>query len=487
MSTTIASHGTPTGSVFGVVGSTIGTDAGVAYLKIDSDTLNDGWGSPLTPTPTPTITPTPTPLPFPTQSFSCVSLEASSSAKCNNEFKLYWETDNVTNLSYLVSWTRPATSVDPVYVFGNNTTSSFTNNETSSFGTSIFVPPDLYNIGFTRPSSVVDSAAIKVTAFGSGKIRAASLYGYSTGTSPISLKANGIAGNYIWHSRNLSGNLFGGTAGKISGIQNSPTQVVTASLVGSPSIELLEIVGYNDNLTFVPRELKECGAPTPTPTPVPTATPTPTPTTTTTPTPTPTITRTPTPTLTPTPTPTGGPTFTPTPTVNATNTPTPTPTPSLTSTPTTTPIPTSTPTPTPMPKTIKVWLDYDVHGRAQASWIDSGGIYRSSGLLNGNPYTTPPELNGLCIFEGSLNIVYGTNYRMQYSCAASDPRSLSYQIDAVTNLNGEYSFVYVDSYGVSRTASGNFTVPNTSIYAIACGVSVTSASKGSASVSSRRC
>lgn len=488
MSNTISSHGTPTGSVFGKIGEIIGTDLGIAYYKGDADTLNDGWGNPLTPTPTPTITPTPTPVPFPPQSFSSTQVEASGSVKCSNEFKLFFETDSITNISFAATWSRAASVNDPVYVFGNNTTSSLIGGETAYYSTVYNINPNILNFGFTRPSNNIDSGSIKVSTFGAGKIRSATVYGYSNGTSNVAMKVSYIAGRYIYHSRNLSGNLFSGTGGIISSVQSGSSQTVTSSLVGVPSIELLEIVGYNDTLTFDPRELKECGplpTPTPTPTPFPTATltltptPTPTPTRTPTPTPTPTIDPSATPTPTPTPTPTGAPTRTPTPT--------PTTTPAPTSTPTSTPTLTPTPTPTMSPSTQKIWMDYDNYGRAQASWIDEIGNPQSTGVLTGTPFTTPTQFNGICITAGSLNIVYGTNYRIQYSCAQPDPRSISYQIDATTNLNSEYSFVYVDPYGVSRTASGTFTAPNSPVYAVACGVSVTSVSKGTATVSARRC
>jgi hypothetical protein len=137
MSNTIASHGAPSGSVFGKIGEIIGTDIGVAYYKSELDTLNIGWGNPLTPTPTPTTTPTPTPVPFPTQSFLCTQIEATASVKCNNEFKLFYETDSVTNISINISWGRPATQEDPVYLFGNGAVASLFDNETSYFNTLI--------------------------------------------------------------------------------------------------------------------------------------------------------------------------------------------------------------------------------------------------------------------------------------------------------------------------------------------------------------
>jgi hypothetical protein len=460
MSNTIASHGLPSGSVFGKIGETIGTDIGAVYYKEEKDTLNIGWNTLfiLTPVPTPTLTPTL--IPFPTQSFSSNRLEATGSVKCNNEFKLFVKTDGTTNLSFNASWGRPATQNDPVYLFGNNTTSSLSNNETSYFSTISNINADTFNFGFTRESSEIDSGSIRISTFGEGKIRSATLYGYSTGTSAVILKS-AHTGRYIYHTRNLSGNLVNGTGGIISSVQSGSTEIVTASLVGTPSIELLEIVGYNDVLEFDPRELKECPTPTPTLTSTQTQTVTPT------------ITGTQTQTITST--------FTSSPGMTMTPTETPTETPTLTATITPTPTPTSTPI-----LTKKIWIDYDNYGKAQASWLDEYGNYQETGLLSGTPYTTPTELSGICIAEGSLNIVYGTNYRERPSCDQSDPRSISYQIDAVTNLNNEYSFVYIDPYGVSRTASGIFS-PNSPVYAVACGVSITSVNKGSATVSTRRC
>lgn len=496
MSNTISSHGAPTGSVFGKLGEVIGTDQGIAYYKEDADTLNDGWGNPLTPTPTPFPTITPTPIPFPPASFACIYFEATSSVKCNNEFKIEWSTDNVSNMSYIIRWSRPATILDPVYIMGNNATSSLINNQISYTGTLYNAAPNDFNIGFTRPSNTEESATIKVSMFGDGdgKIRSISVYGYSNGTSDVVLKSPNISGKYIYHTRNLSGNLFNGTGGIISSTQSGSNQVISASLSGNPSIELLEIIGYNDVLSFDPREIKNCGVSTPTPTPFPTVTPTPTFAASPTPTPTPSLTVTPT--LTPTPTATGAPThtLTPTPTPTATGEPTFTPTPTttpaptstLTPTPTPTVAPTVTPTPTVLP-TNQIWLDYDNLGRAQAMWVDVYGMLQTSGLLTGTPYTTCPQFDGLCIKTNSLNVTYGTNYRMKYSCGNTDPRTVSYQIDAVTNITGEYEFTYIDPYGVTRSANGSVSTSNTSVYAVACGVSIVSVSKGSAAVSARRC
>jgi len=69
MSNTIASHGYPTGSVFGNIGEIIGTDVGQAYYKQLFDTQNVGWVNPRTPTPTPSPTPTPTPSPTPVPTY----------------------------------------------------------------------------------------------------------------------------------------------------------------------------------------------------------------------------------------------------------------------------------------------------------------------------------------------------------------------------------------------------------------------------------
>ncbi len=407
MSNTIASHGTPSGSVFGKIGEIIGTDVGVAYYKAELDTLNIGWGNPLTPTPTPTTTPTPTPVPFPTQSFLCTEIEATGSVKCNNEFKLFYETDSVTNISINISWGRPATQEDPVYLFGNGTVASLIDNETSYFNTLVGVDPGILNVGFTRPSSSLDSGSVAISTFGAGKIRAATLYGYSTGTSPVILKVPNITGRYIFHTRNCSGDLLYGTGGIISGVRSGSSEIITASLVGNPSIELLEIVGYNDTLNFDPREIKEC-----------------------------------------VPLPNDG-----------------------------------------LKLNNRFWLDRDTFGKIEATWIDTNGALSTFALGDGVPYT--PILSGVCARTGSLNIIYGTNYRMIHSCslAEPDPRSgsFTYQIDAFTNINGEYSFTYLDPYGVSRSADGVFTAPNSPVYGVVCGVSVTSVNKGSATVSTRRC
>ena len=184
-----------------------------------------------------------------------------------------------------------------------------------------------------------------------------------------------------------------------------------------------------------------------------------------------------------------GPTPTPTPTpTGPTPTPTSTPTPTPTSTPTSTPTPTPSPSPTPTATGIAteaVWLNYDNLGRVEASWLDTSNVPQSSGLIYGIPYATSSMFTGLCISTDSLIIKYGTSYRTA-TCGSPDPRTISYQIDVTTNINGEYNFNYLDPFGVSRTASGNG-LPSTTVYGVACGYSIVSAARGSPTISSRLC
>lgn len=405
MSTTIASYGTPTGSVYGKLGEVIGTNVGRAYYKIEADTLNDGWGEPRTPTPTPTFTPTPTPTPIITK-FFCYLATCTGSVKCDNELKIDWRTNANASVNCVINWARPATVADPVRVFGNNTTSSLTNNETfynsivsSSYGAT-------YNIGFSRATSSIDSGSIRLNAFSGGGFEYLSMRGYSSGSSTLALNVENISRNYIYHTRNLSGNSNQTTSGFISQVLSSSYQIITASAANDDYIELLEINDSEGALTFDPVEIKSCNAIIP----------------------------------------------------------------------------------TPVPNNHRIWLNYDMFGRVSASWFDQTGSFVNTGLLTGVPYATCDATDGVCIRSGSLNLTYGTNYRIQYSCSYNnDPRSASYQIDATTNINGEYSFVYADTYGIHRNATSATGVSNTTIYAVVCGSSIISIAKGNATISGRIC
>lgn len=404
MSNTISSYGTPTGSVFGKLGETIGTSEGKAYYKRDYDTLNIGWGDPLVPTPLPTPTPTSTPPPVPANAFGCTQLEATGSIKYNNELKLQWSGD-ISNINCFATWSRAASPNDPVNISGLFATASLKTGETR-YGpfTVLNLPAATFNFGITRPSSSIDTASIQINAFGAGKIRSARLFGYSSSSSDLVLKANGITGNYVFHSRNSSGNLFGGTGGFISSvISQSLQQTVTASVDNSISTHLLEIVSYNGVLSFVPIEIRQHVSQVP-----------------------------------------------------------------------------------PQSPSHSVWLNYDNLGIASATWISYDDTLTIGATFIGTPYSVCPSFNGLCVRTGSFAVLNGSNYRQGSTCVSPDPRTVSYQIDATTNLNGEYNFNYLDPYGVTRNANGNG-APNTTIYAIACGYSIVNSVRGVAQVSSRFC
>jgi hypothetical protein len=129
-------------------------------------------------------------------------------------------------------------------------------------------------------------------------------------------------------------------------------------------------------------------------------------------------------------------------------------------------------------------MDYDSVGRVSASWENSGGgttIVSSTG----SAYTT--AVDGICIVQNSLSLVYGTNLRTSACSSTSDPRLDSYQIDATCTYQGIYNFNYIDPYGVTRNASSTSGTPNGKVYSVACGTAVTSQIIGTAVVSSRLC
>jgi hypothetical protein len=129
-------------------------------------------------------------------------------------------------------------------------------------------------------------------------------------------------------------------------------------------------------------------------------------------------------------------------------------------------------------------MDYDSAGRVSASWENSGGGFEVVSST-GTPYTT--AVDGVCIVQNSLYLVYGTNLRTSACSSTSDPRQTSFQIDATCNHLGIYSFSYVDPYGQLRYASTNSGPINGKVYSIACGTSITSQITGTAVVSSRPC
>ena len=104
----------------------------------------------------------------------------------------------------------------------------------------------------------------------------------------------------------------------------------------------------------------------------------------------------------------------------------------------------------------------------------------------GTPYTT--AVDGVCIVQNSLRLVYGTNLRTSACASTSDPRNdASRQIDATCNQQGYYNFDYTDSYGVTRNASSTSGTPNGKVYSVACGVAITAQYTGTAATSSRVC
>ena len=480
MSNFIASHGSPTGSVFGNVGDIIGTNEGKVYVKYSGDSLNVGWEVPRPTPPTPSNSPTPTPTKPPLEPLKFDELIANGCSECENECTLVWSLDSSAILRYEVNWTKQATSSDPVLIIGSGT-SSLTDGRTA-YDAYFDLPSGNYRVGFVRQSTIFDTVNFRISVHtGEGLLSSAKFTSYLSGSATsVNMTANGITGYYVYHTRNLSGLLDNGTGGEISEVLNNITQTLTAINKQVPSTELLEIVGYNEKLHFTPKEIKECQSPSPSPTQ------TPTPTVSTTQTPTPTVTSTASPTPTPTVTPSVTPTIgtipgTPTPTPTQTSTVTHTPTPTVTSTP--------TPTVTPSPSRIGIetmWIDYDENGHASASWLDQDAEefqFSSTGSAFTNAYVAAIAINSLILNTGT-NIRYAPY-------GAFDPRGPSgaaYQIDAKTNAFGIYDFDYMDPYNVPRNAYGRST-PNTEVYAVACARdgSVITVNKGSAAISSRNC
>lgn len=484
MSKFISSHGSPTGSVFGKIGDIIGTNEGKVYVKYSNDSLNIGWEAPRPTPPPPSLTPTPTPTKPEKEALKFNELIATGYSDCNNECILEWAVNGNGSLHCEVNWTKPATQSDPVLVIGSGA-SSYTDGRTS-YEKVVDVSTGVYRIGFIRQSSAFDVVNFRISVSDDSRsLISAKLISYLSGSStPASMTVNNITGYYVYHTRNLSGLLTNGSGGIISGILNDTTQTLTVDNKEIPSTELLEIVGYNEKLYFVPQEIIMCPTPsitptlTPTITKTPTTTPTKTVTPTTTPTKTVTPTATPTQTVTPTVTPTDGTipyTPSPTPTMTGTSTPTPTPTLTYTNTPTVTQTPSGGPIQ-------NMWIDYDEYGNVSASWLNQTGM-EVSFVSTGTPFT---NATSSIILINSLIVHAGTNIR--YASGGSDPRGIAYQIDARTNSAGLYDFNYYDPYNVLRNAYGTST-PNTAVYAVVCARSGTSitVNKGSATISSRPC
>lgn len=123
-----------------------------------------------------------------------------------------------------------------------------------------------------------------------------------------------------------------------------------------------------------------------------------------------------------------------------------------------------------------VWTNYDENGKAKGRWID-----RSTGVQryfdgSGEPHAFAFTANQV---DGFTTIEYGTNLR-KGATDINDPRLISYQLNAICNYQGNYSFSYLDSYGIIRSVSGTGYPPNTTVYAVACGSSISTISVGSA-------
>lgn len=402
MSNIIPSHNNPSGSVFGIIGDVIGTDEGIAYEKYRDDTLNTGWDVYIIPTQSLEPTPSPEPyIPYPIESFSCTALYATGSSRNGNECRLEWETDSSTVLRCEVSWSNQATNDDPVMLMGNNSpVGAITGGYSFDYGSRVFSAAGHYWVGFSRPSSSLDTAKFKLSVIG-GRIRGTKLISYVLNTT-ASLRAENISGSFIYHNRNLLNTLSNGTGGTISSTLTG--SVANLFVTGSTeSIELLEIAGYNGVLYFTPKEMK--------------------------------------------------------------------------SSPQTTNLTTS------------FWVDHDQYGRAKLSWINDFNV-KILDVQSSGPAFSPFIVTASYAFpniakQNSLTVINGTNLRFAPS-ASADPRTGSFQIDVITDINGLYTFTYKDPYNVTRTATGK-SVPNNPVYGAACGASILSNIQGVASVSSRRC
>lgn len=404
MSNIIPSHKNPSGSVFGIVGDVIGTDEGKAYEKYLYDSLNVGWD--IYRVQTQSVEPAPTPVPYvpyPVESFSCTALYATGSSKNGNECRLEWETDMPSVLRCIVSWSNAATSSDPVMLMGDNSpVGAITGGYSYDYGGRVFSLPGNYWVGFSRPSSSLDTATFKLTAVG-GNIRGARLISYTLNTT-ASLSAENASGSFVYHRRNLLNTLSNGTGGIISPTLTGTTASLFITGSAVESIELLEIAGYNNVLYFTPKEMKSSAQ-----------------------------------------------------TTNLTT---------------------------------SFWVDHDQYGRAKLSWtndfdvklldVHSSGVPFSPFIVSAS-YTFPNIAK-----QNSLTVLNGTNLRFAPS-ASADPKTGSFQIDVVTDINGLYEFTYKDPYNVTRTATGRSSIANNPVYGTACGTSVVSNVRGVASVSSRRC
>lgn len=139
--------------------------------------------------------------------------------------------------------------------------------------------------------------------------------------------------------------------------------------------------------------------------------------------------------------------------------------------------------------TTSFWVNHDKYGRAKISWINDFNVNILNVESSGLPFS-PFNLTASYEFpniakQNSLTLLNGTNLRFAPS-ASADPRTGSYQIDVITDINGLYNFTYKDPYNVTRTASGK-SVANNPVYGAACGTSIVSTIQGVPSVSTRYC
>lgn len=298
MSITLSSHGSPSGSVFGNLGKIIGTDEGLAYLKIDHDSKNIGWGDPVPPSPTPTVTPTPTQTSLELTPFSCDEIQITGSSRClGNTINLYFKLDEPTNVLVEINASRISQVNDKVFATGSFIVESDFPVGTWYLSKTYTLLSGVHNIQYSRDFFVIDPVTIRVKSSSGGRFKTAILKSFSEVKYTTYLNVYGITGNYIWHTKDPRASIVDSY---YSVPENSNKKSLSVFTKDYPSTILAEIISPKDNFYDNYGVVVYDCIPTPTPTVTPTVTPT--------------STLTPTPTVTPTFTPTVTPTLTPTPT-----------------------------------------------------------------------------------------------------------------------------------------------------------------------------
>lgn len=293
MSKYIKPYGNPNGSVFGKLGETLYTADGKIYYKADNDATNIGWiqtfpiepTATATPTPTPTVTPipvyvtptpaptvTPTPTPAPTSTptptatptgptptptatptgptptptatpvpvFKVASATLIGATYYNDANSLiigFTMSGGTASISLAASWTRAATTEDPVVIKITGQPDATLTSTQTSYSTFYSLSSNT-TFQFVRNSLTGDTGTLTVAKVsGVGNINNVSGRCLTTAYTAMDLFVLDITGTYDYNIRNCTT----GINVPYTSVSNS-SQAISSGITDPPAISFIEFV-----------------------------------------------------------------------------------------------------------------------------------------------------------------------------------------------------------------------------------------------------